>query len=274
MKALEVKGLSFSYSSDDSEVVHDLSFSIEEGEYVSLIGHNGSGKSTLAKLVNGLLGFSYRGEISVFGTVLDKKSVRAARRDIGLVFQNPDNQFVGSTVEEDIAFGLENREVPREKMQAIIDEYSEEVGMHDFLKKSPEGLSGGQKQRVAIAGVLAMEPRLLILDEATSMLDPSGKSEILSLIHRLKDKNASLSILSITHDVEEAAKSDRVIVLNAGRKMMEGTPKEVFARSEELASIHLDAPFAYRLAFALRAEGIEVPSDIVDEESLARWICR
>ncbi len=274
MKALEVEHLGFSYSQDEPKAVSDLSFSIEEGSYVSLIGHNGSGKSTLAKLISGLLGFSYEGKVSLFGTLLDKKSIVKARKDIGLVFQNPDNQFVGSTVEEDIAFGLENRGIKREEMQAIIDEFAREVGMIDYLKKSPEGLSGGQKQRVAIAGVLAMGPRLLILDEATSMLDPTGKREILSLVHRLREKDPSLSILSITHDVEEAANSDYVIVLNEGKKVLEGTPREVFKERELLGEIHLDAPFAYRLANALRELGMEIPSEINDEEGLARYLCR
>ncbi len=274
MKALSVNHLSFAYAEGDPLVISDLSFDVEEGEYVSLIGHNGSGKSTLAKVVTGLLGFRFQGSVEVFGLSLSKSTVREARKNIGLVFQNPDNQFVGSTVEEDIAFGLENHSVPREKMQGIIDTFAKEVGMEAFLKKAPEGLSGGQKQRVAIAGVLAMNPRLLILDEATSMLDPSGKKEILSLIHRLKKENPSLAILSITHDVEEAAKSDKVIVLNAGKKIEEGKPVDVFKDQKALEAIRLDAPFVYRLANALRERGIDVPSDIVSEDALARWLCR
>ena len=274
MKALSISHLSFAYAEGDPEVLADLSFDVEEGEYVSLIGHNGSGKSTLAKLVTGLLGFRYQGSVEIFGISLSKATVREARKNIGIVFQNPDNQFVGSTVEEDIAFGLENHSVPREEMPLIIDSFAKEVGMEAYLKKAPEGLSGGQKQRVAIAGVLAMKPRLLILDEATSMLDPAGKKEILSLIHRLKKENPSLSILSITHDVEEAAKSDKVILLNSGKKIKEGTPIEVFKDRPALEAIRLDAPFAYRLAGALRERGIDVPSDIVSEDALARWLCR
>ena len=202
MSALLIKDLVFSYDKKTT-IFSGLSFHVEEGEYVSLIGHNGSGKSTLAKLIIGLLE-AKEGKIEVFDQVLNEETVYQIRKNVGIIFQNPDNQFIGSTVEDDIAFGLENHLVPNDKMDDIILEYATKVGMDEFLKKEPSSLSGGQKQRVAIAGVLAMKPRLIIMDESTSMLDPKGKKEIRDLIVKLRQENPSLTILSITHDIEEA----------------------------------------------------------------------
>lgn len=272
MKIIEAENLSFSYEKD-SPILKGLSFSIEEGTSVSIIGHNGSGKSTLAKVLAGL-NANYEGNLKIFGQKMEEANLYGIQSRMGLVFQNPDNQFVGSTVEDDIAFGLENRQVPTKDMPGIITQFAGEVGMLDYLKKAPENLSGGQKQRVAIAGVLAMKPDLLILDEATSMLDPLGKKEILSLIRGLKKDNPALTILSITHDVEEAYLSDYVIVLNEGNLILQGTPDDVFARDEELEKIHLEAPFFLRLVKALREEGIEIPSDVKNEEELEEYLCR
>ena len=214
MNRIEIKNLSFSYNNGEP-VLNHVSLSIEQGSYTSIIGHNGSGKSTIAKLIIGLLAPS-DGEIYVDGELLDNKSVRKIRKKIGLVFQNPDNQFIGATVEDDIAFGLENRQIAHNGMPEIVKRFAERVGMSDFLQQEPSRLSGGQKQRVAIAGALALNPEILILDEATSMLDPKGKSDIKELILEMKKENPNLTIISITHDVEEAYLSDEVVVLSQG----------------------------------------------------------
>ena len=268
----EAKHLSYSYV-EDSLALDDVSFTLEEGKYYCLIGHNGSGKSTLAKCIMGLQP-EFEGEITLFGTQLTRKSLYSLRSRIGIVFQNPDNQFVGSTVADDIAFGLENKRVPHGEMQSIIERFAEATGMSDHLDREPTMLSGGQKQRVAIAGVLAMGPDLIILDEATAMLDPKGKGEIIDLIHRLRKENPSLTILSITHDVEEAARADEVIVLNGGKIFLQGTPEEVFSRRDDLKTIRLSAPFYYELIDKLASHGIAVPDSVHDLESLEAFLCR
>lgn len=272
MNVIEVKNLTYSYDKDDIKAVNDVSFDIPQGQYVTLIGHNGSGKSTLAKLLSGLI-TSYEGKIFLFGEEMNKNSIHSIRKKMGLVFQNPDNQFVGSTVRDDIAFGLENRCIPSKDMDGIIDEYSKKVGMYEFLDKAPENLSGGQKQRVAIAGVLAMHPDLIIYDEATSMLDPVGKRDILDITFSLRKENPSLTVLSITHDVEEAFRSDYVLVMNGGKIILQGKPSEVFAHQEELKKIRLDAPFFVLLKDALREKGIDVPPEIDTEEKLEEFLC-
>ncbi len=272
MSVVEVKDLKYSYV-PEKEVLNGISFSMEEGKYYCLVGHNGSGKSTLAKCLMGLI-LRFEGQISVFGLPLNGKNLRDIRSRVGIVFQNPDNQFVGSTVADDIAFGLENKCVPHDNMQAIIDNFAEKTGMTDHLNHEPSALSGGQKQRVAIAGVLAMGPDLIILDEATSMLDPKGKSEILDLVHSLRKENPKMTILSITHDVEEAARADEVIVLNKGNIVLQGKPEEVFVHKDELAKIRLGIPFVYQLRFALEEQGIHVPETITDLDSLEAFLCR
>ncbi len=273
MNVIEVKDLTYSYDKDEIKAVNSVSFAVPEGKYVTLIGHNGSGKSTLAKLLAGLIN-NYEGKIFLFGEELTKTSIYSLRKRIGLVFQNPDNQFVGSTVREDIAFGLENRQVPTEKMDEIINTYSKKVGMFEQLDKAPENLSGGQKQRVAIAGVLAMHPDLIIYDEATSMLDPLGKKEILDITASLRKENPNVTILSITHDVEEAFHSDYVLVMSGGKIILSGMPKEVFAHHEELKKIRLDAPFFISLKDALISKGLDIPEDIDTEEKLEEFLCR
>lgn len=273
MNVVEVENLSYSYDKDGVKAVNNISFKVPQGKYVTLIGHNGSGKSTLAKLISGLI-TSYEGKVSLFGEELNKSSIHSLRKKMGLVFQNPDNQFVGSTVRDDIAFGLENRQVPSENMDKIIDEFSKKVGMHEFLDKAPENLSGGQKQRVAIAGVLAMNPELIIYDEATSMLDPVGKKDILDITFSLRKENPSLTVLSITHDIEEAFRSDYVFVMNAGEIVLQGEPKDVFSHHEELKKIHLDAPFFISLKNSLKEKGMDIPDEIDSEEKLEEFLCR
>lgn len=270
MNALKVKDLNFYYDKKNT-IFSGLSFYVEEGEYVSLIGHNGSGKSTLAKLIIGLLE-AKGGEIEVFGLPLTIDTVYEIRKKVGIIFQNPDNQFIGSTVEDDIAFGLENHQVPSDKMNEIILEYATKVGMDEFLKNEPINLSGGQKQRVAIAGVLAMKPRLIIMDESTSMLDPKGKKEIRDLILKLREEDPSLTILSITHDIEEAYLSSRVIVLNKGEVVYNGTPEEVFVHENELKEMDLDIPFAYKLKNELKKNHIDLKSN--DEKEMVDELCQ
>lgn len=270
---LEVKNLSYAYQGESVEAIHDLSFSIPKGSYVAIVGHNGSGKSTLAKIIAGLIS-AKSGSIKIFDEELNKDSLAGIRKKMGLVFQNPDNQFVGASVRDDIAFGLENREVPSEEMDSIINEYASKVSMERYLDSAPENLSGGQKQRVAIAGVLAMKPELIIYDEATSMLDPIGKKEILNITFGLKKENPDLSVISITHDIEEASRADYVLVLNKGALILEGKPSEVFKEQDKLKEIHLDAPFYLSLVASLREEGVDIPGDIDSLEKLEDFLCQ
>ena len=260
MNKIEVKNLCFAYNKDSDMVINHISFRVKEGSYVSIIGHNGSGKSTLARLLIGLLAPS-DGEIYVADQLVTSKNIKSIRQKIGLVFQNPDNQFIGATVEDDIAFGLENRRIPRKEMQDIINKYAERVGMIEYLQKEPSRLSGGQKQRVAIAGALSLEPEILILDEATSMLDPKGKKDIRDLISEMKKLNPSLTILSITHDVEEAFLSDEVLVLSKGEIAFKGKPEEVFSNRNALQSLKLGMPFVLDLKDRLKQEGIDIQCD-------------
>ena len=266
MKLIEVNNLVFSYDKKVN-VIDGVSFCVESGKYISIIGHNGSGKSTFAKLLIGLLEAS-SGEIKAFGLDMNFKNVREIRRKIGIVFQNPDNQFVGTTVRDDIAFGLENRCVPTEKMEAIIEEFSHKVHMANFLDKEPENLSGGQKQRVAIAGVLALAPEVIIFDEATSMLDPRGKREVRECIDVMRKENPNLSILSITHDLEEAFSSDEIIVLKEGKVVAHGKPENLQEKPEIFENTGLDLPFKNRLIKELEAQGIEVKTN----ESIERIV--
>lgn len=271
MKAVSVKNLIFSYSKDEVNI-NDISFDIEEGKYVSIVGHNGSGKSTLAKLLIGLL-TPNQGEIEIFETALNKKTLTEIRRKCGIVFQNPDNQFVGATVEDDLAFGLENRCVESSKMNEIIRKYASLVGMENYLDKEPSNLSGGQKQRVAIAGVLALSPSLLILDEATSMLDPRGRKEIRNLIFKMKEENPSLTIISITHDVEEAYLSDEVIVLNEGKIILKDNPRVVFENKEKILESKLSLPFIIQIKDELKKEDIDL-SESLTLESVVDALCQ
>lgn len=270
MKLIEVKNLKFSYD-NKVNVINDISFDIESGKYISIIGHNGSGKSTIAKLLLGLLQPN-ENSITAFGYNLDDKNIKEIRKHIGIVFQNPDNQFVGSTVRDDLAFGLENRQIPHDKMEDIIAKYASKVNMLDYLDKAPENLSGGQKQRVAIAGVLAMSPDVVIFDEATAMLDPKGKREVRETIELMRKENPSLTIVSITHDVEEALSSDEVIVLNKGSIYLKGSPKEIFS-NESLNEIGLDYPFIYKLKHCLKLKGFDFSNEDT-LEGIAKKLCQ
>ena len=267
---IEIKDISFSYN-DECLVLENFSLNIKKGKYSVIIGHNGSGKSTLAKLIIGLLG-AESGSIFIDGLELNEKNLSLIREKVGIVFQNPDNQFIGSTVEDDIAFGLENHCVPHEDMKKIILDYAEKVNMTKFLEKEPSQLSGGQKQRVAIAGVLAMKPQILILDEATSMLDPKGKREIKELIKKMRDVIPGLTIISITHDIDEAISSDEVIVMNKGKVFKVGTPQEIFESEKELLDISLDLPFAYKLYHELNKQNIKI-SKHLDTEGMVNELC-
>ena len=259
MNALTIKNLSFSYS-DNVKAIDNVTLEIEKGTYVSLLGHNGSGKSTLAKLIVGLLPFN-EGEIHVSDIKLSKENLRQLRSKIAIVFQNPDNQFIGITVEDDIAFSLENRCVSREEMKLLVREYAEKVGMIDYLKKEPAYLSGGQKQRVAIADALVINPEILILDEATSMLDPQGKREILDLVKKMREDNPNLTVISVTHDVEEAYLSDKIALLDKGQLVAYTSPKELFNNQRIIEQYHLDIPFEVRLKNEIKNLDIKISDD-------------
>jgi energy-coupling factor transport system ATP-binding protein len=266
---MSFENVTFTYTPEDEAVrpaVADLSFSIVEGEWIALVGHNGSGKSTIAKLMNGLL-FPQTGEVQAMGLVMSEESLWDIRSQMGMVFQNPDNQFVGATVQDDVAFALENNGVPHEDMVVRVKESLRQVKMEDYMDHEPHHLSGGQKQRVAIAGAIALRPRLLILDEATSMLDPQGRMEVIETIRELREETG-LTVISITHDLEEAALADRIIVMNAGQKYKEGTPEEVFLSGSELTKLGLDLPFAMRMTHLLREAGVQVQGEHMTEDEL------
>lgn len=271
MAKIEVKNLTFSYGSHEA-VVNGLDFSIESGKYVSILGHNGSGKSTLAKLLMGLLNPT-SGEIIVDGVTLNSSTIVEIRQKMALVFQNPDNQFIGSTVEEDVAFGLENRRVPQDQMHEIIFKYLRLVGMERFYDKEPSNLSGGQKQRVAIAGALALNPEILILDEATSMLDPKGKKEINELINSLRENNPNLTIISITHDVNEALFSDEIILISSGKVSKVATPDEIFSDEKLVEEHKLQTPFVFEMKKELGKIGFDV-SDCKDIDEMVEIVCQ
>ena len=271
-KIIEVKDLIFGYEKD-STILKCISFDIFKGEYVTLIGHNGSGKSTLAKLLSYILEPN-SGKVYIEGQELNEKSIKDIRSKIGIVFQNPDNQFIGSTVEDDIAFGLENRNIKQDIMKKTVLEFAKKVGMDKFLNKEPEELSGGQKQRVAIAGILALNLKIIIFDEATSMLDPEGVEEIRKLILNMKEENPELTVISITHDIEEAYLSDRVIILNDGKVYKNDIPENVFKDEEEMRKIDLDIPFVLKIKNELAARNIIIPKEIKTIEGVANYLCQ
>ena len=270
MAAVEVKNLTFSYDGE-TNAVEDISFSVERGKYCTIVGRNGSGKSTVAKLIAGLLE-KKSGEILIEGIPLEKENLLDLRQKTGIVFQNPDNQFIGSTVRDDIAFGLENHCVPQEEMDGIIEHFAAEVGMSEYLDSEPARLSGGQKQRVAIAGVLAMHPDVLIFDEATSMLDPQGKDRIKHVIRDLH-KDRDLTILSITHDIEEVGMSDQVVLLDQGKLVMSDTPEAVFSSEERIRRTGLDIPFSLKLVKELKRYGVSV-DPVLQTDTLVEELCR
>ena len=268
---ISIKNIHFNYQDQDSrEALSDVSLDVYEGEWLAIIGHNGSGKSTLAKIMNGLLEAS-SGEIYIDGQLLTEESVYEARRKVGMVFQNPDNQFVGTTVEDDIAFGLENIGMPRDEMIEKINASLEMVRMSQFKEKEPARLSGGQKQRVAIAGMIALAPKVVILDEATSMLDPQGRYEVISTIQQLH-KEKGITVISITHDLDEAAQADRVLLMEGGKVNRIGKPSEIFEMGTALVDKGLDVPFSEKLKAVLKEKGLNVPSEYLDEEGLVEWL--
>ena len=252
---IEIKNLKFKYHQDQpSYILDDVSFHVKRGEWLSIVGHNGSGKSTTARLIDGLL-VAESGQIIVDGQELTEENVWDIRDKIGMVFQNPDNQFVGATVEDDVAFGLENKGVPYEEMASRVQEALEFVGMSEFKDREPARLSGGQKQRVAIAGIIAMRPSILILDEATSMLDPEGRQELIQSIEDIRQQYG-MTVLSITHDLDEVAMSNRVLVLKQGKVESISSPRELFSRGSELVDLGLDIPFSALLTQKLKNQGL------------------
>lgn len=273
--AVEFKDVSFTYPDTKKAILDQISFKIKRGSWTSLIGHNGSGKSTISKLINGLLlpDSANNSRITVLGMTLNQKTVWDVREKVGIVFQNPDNQFVGATVGDDVAFGLENRAVPREQMVKIVRKVLADVGMLDYIDAEPANLSGGQKQRAAIAGILAVEPKIIILDESTSMLDPKGREQVLKIIKHLK-KEKNLTVISITHDIDEANMADDVIVLNDGKILAQGTPTEIFSKTEMLQEIGLDIPFVQKLINKLNEVGISVPKNIKTKDELKQYLCQ
>mgnify|MGYP003449690192 CR=1 FL=1 len=269
IEILSFNNVTFSYTPDVPDArkaVQGVTFAVNEGEWIAIVGHNGSGKSTLAKLLSGLL-FPQEGEVRIMHDVLTEENLWDLRSQIGMVFQNPDNQFVGATVQDDVAFSLENNGVPYEEMVKRVHESLQQVKMDGFLNHEPHHLSGGQKQRVAIAGALAMYPRILILDEATSMLDPQGREEVLQIVQALREK-IGLTVLSITHDLEEAMLADRILFMNDGKKFAQGTPAEIFALGDQLVELGLDLPFAMKMTKLLQAKGIQLVGQHMTEEEL------
>ena len=263
---IDVKNLSFRYKeSQEYYDVKDITFHVKRGEWLSIVGHNGSGKSTTVRLIDGLLE-AESGEIVIDGQRLTEENVWNIRRQIGMVFQNPDNQFVGATVEDDVAFGLENQGLSRQEMKKRVGEALDLVGMLDFKKREPARLSGGQKQRVAIAGVVALRPAILILDEATSMLDPEGRRELIETVQGIR-KDYDMTIISITHDLEEVAMSDRVLVMKKGSIESTSSPRELFSRND-LDQIGLDDPFANQLKHSLSQNGYDLPENYLTESEL------
>ena len=263
---IDVKNLSFRYKeSQEYYDVKDITFHVKRGEWISIVGHNGSGKSTTVRLIDGLLE-AESGEIVIDGKRLTEENVWSIRRQIGMVFQNPDNQFVGATVEDDVAFGLENQGLSRQEMKNRVEEALGLVGMLDFKKREPARLSGGQKQRVAIAGVVALRPAILILDEATSMLDPEGRRELIETVKGIR-KDYDMTVISITHDLEEVAMSDRVLVMKKGEIESTSSPRELFSRND-LDQIGLDDPFSNQLKHSLSQNGYDLPENYLTESEL------
>ncbi len=276
MSIIEFKNVTFRYESDDEEItlapaVKNLSFEIQEGEFVAVLGHNGSGKSTVAKLANGLL-LPESGDVLVNGmNTKDEENDIAIKQTVGVVFQNPDNQIVATIVEEDVAFGPENLGVEPAEIRKRVDESLKAVGMYEYRKHGPHKLSGGQKQRVAIAGIIAMEPRCIILDEPTAMLDPIGRRDVMQAIRHL-NKDMGITVVYITHYMEEAVEADRIIVMDDASLLMDGTPRQVFQNTEKIREIGLDVPQTCHLAEQLRSDGIKLKNDLLSIDELVENI--
>lgn len=272
MELIKFDNVSFSYKAvDDSDnafdipVLKNFNLSIEEGSFVAILGHNGSGKSTVAKLTNGIL-FADEGTVTVNGKVaVDDDSIYEIRRDAGMVFQNPDNQIVSSIVEEDVAFGVENLGIPSQECRKRVDEALKTVGMYDYRLKTPSKLSGGQKQRVAVAGIIAMKPRCIILDEPTAMLDPIGRKEVIDTVIKL-NKQEGITVVLITHYMDEAVKADRVVVMEKGRIMLDGTPSEVFSNVDKMKQYSLEVPQSTELIDSL---GLDLEKTVLNSDECA-----
>ena len=272
---ISIKNLSFKYDYEDEnakQILKDIDLEIKEGEFLALLGHNGSGKSTLAKLINGLL-IPGEGDVLVDGmNTKNEEEIWNIRRNAGMVFQNPDNQLVATIVEDEVAFGPENLGIEPAEIRKRVDKALEDVGMTDYKKNAPHLLSGGQKQRVAIAGILAMSPKYIILDEPTAMLDPSGRREVIDTLVKL-NKEENKTIILITHYMEEAAISDRVVVMEDGNIVLSGKPREVFSQVEDIKKLGLDVPQVTELAYELKKEGIEISTEVLNIEEMVKEIC-
>ncbi|HAT55504.1 MAG TPA: energy-coupling factor ABC transporter ATP-binding protein [Lactobacillus sp.] len=270
-KIISVDDLSYQYPDADRPTLNHVSFEVNAGEWVAIVGHNGSGKSTLVRALDGLIDFK-SGTVTVAGTKLDPSSVWLVREHIGMVFQNPDNQFVGATVADDVAFGLENAGIPRPEMQQRVQKALEAVDMWQFADREPSRLSGGQKQRVALAGIIAMNPSIIVLDEATSMLDPHGRQTVLAVLQQLRRSNQAPTILSITHDLSEAAQAQRLIVMDDGQLISESTPEQIFSDETLLKATGLDLPFSTKLRHQLTQQGLVAPKEYLTDEALEDWL--
>lgn len=271
---ITANGIVFGYPKENNEVnivLRGVSLTIREGEFVAILGHNGSGKSTIAKHFNAIL-TPNEGTVTVCGVdTTDEARLYEIRQQAGMVFQNPDNQIVATIVEEDVAFGPENMGVEPSEIRHRVDEALADVGMQEYKTHAPHQLSGGQKQRIAIAGIIAMRPRCIILDEPTAMLDPKGRREVISTIQRLNQEH-NITVVLITHYMEEAAQCDRVIVMNDGQMLFDDTPRAVFSHVQELKEVGLDVPQATELCFALRQAGYDLPEDVLTEDECVRAI--
>jgi len=268
--------LMFEYKQDDNKdsikAIDDMNVEIEKGSFTAVIGKNGSGKSTFAKNTNALL-LPGGGAVYVNGfDTADEEKVWDIRQTVGMVFQNPDNQLVSSIVEDDVAFGPENLGAAPDEIRKRVDESLDAVGMYEHRKMAPHLLSGGQKQRIAIAGVIAMTPECIVFDEPTAMLDPSGRREVMNIIKELNDKG--ITIILITHFMDEAATADRIIIMEDGKIVLDGTPKEVFREADYIESLSLDVPFAVQAARKLREKGVDIPKDIINTDELAAYLCQ
>lgn len=266
---ISIKDVTYTYPESKQPAINNLSLDIYRNEWVSIVGRNGSGKSTLAKLIDGLIE-SESGTIFVDGQEVNEENIWNIRSKIGIVFQNPDHQFVGATVEDDVAFGLENQGVPRDEMVKEVDDALKMVDMQDYKTRDPQSLSGGQKQRVAIAGVLATKPSIIIMDESTSMLDPNGRKTVLDLVKQLRDQQ-DMTVISITHDIEETELSERIVVLRSGEVVKEAAPKTIYDMGSELTKYGLEEPFSSQVASLLKY-GIKLPEGYLNEEELIESI--
>lgn len=270
---IEIKNVSFKYDDETSDVLHKVSLNVKKGEFLCVLGHNGCGKSTLAKLINGLI-------LPVEGTVLvsgmdtkNEDDIIKIRSKAGMVFQNPDNQMVATVVEEDVAFGPENLGVEQSELRSRVDNALKEVNMYEFKDSAPHRLSGGQKQRIAIAGIIAMEPEIIIMDESTSMLDPKGRREVLDTVHRL-NKEKGITVVFITHFMEETVDADRIVVMGDGVIKMEGTPEEIFKREAEINALTLEVPPVTKIAQQLNDKGVSVSRSVLTFEEILEELCQ